>query len=131
MLHSHCHKQNAPHHVRVLGADGTEEGQVVVEVEGLATVLQRSSRQWMAVGGRHSTSKNNAANFLNCSSVPSQAAFTSLPMAIQVRFQGSGWPIAARTDPHLLHSRGWGCRVAAFQDDAGRMGPECESARAR
>lgn len=38
----------------------------------------------------------------NLQLAPNPAALTSLPMAIQVRFQGSGWPMAARREPHLL-----------------------------
>lgn len=36
---------------------------------------------------------------------PNPYALTSLPMAIQVRFQGSGWPMAARREPHLLRHK--------------------------
>ena len=122
--------------MRVLGPDGAEESQVVVEVHPLAAVLCRSKGRagstaqaaqavqysvGLAVGAlspalRSATSA--AQRTAHSTAQRTTAHRTSLPMAMKFRAQGSGWPIDARSDPHLLHGRAPSGQGGAGQAEA-------------
>ena len=117
----------------VAGADGGKEGEVVAEVHRLAAVLRYRGSTVRGGGSAY----QRAAGSLRTSSIRQKhwhqqnkryqavqavhACSTSLPMAMYWMAQGSGWPIEARRDPHLLQA-GQAGQGAGATCGAGRGG---------
>ncbi len=112
--------------MRVAGPDGAKEQQIVLEVHPLAAVLRvqekavqvheyicgyrdrRKVRKEREAAQRlrkdkTETDQGSIKHEQHSEAGSAQPQRTSLPMARKLMFQGSRWPIEARTAPHLLH----------------------------
>ena len=91
--------------MRVARADGGEERQVVVQVHPLAAVLwvvRVEGVGWRSQRGQWQRAHTHMRTTHAEPHPPRTHPPTSLPMAIQLSAQGSGWPMAARREPHSL-----------------------------